>query len=61
MKSHRWWRRLLVWVLLVGVAVAAIVSLGGSYPEALIVVLAMLALFSGRLLLFLVVMRSKKK
>lgn len=60
MKSHRWWLQLLVWLLLVGVTAAAILGLGGSHPEAMIVVLAMLALFGGRLLLFVVVMRSKK-
>jgi hypothetical protein len=59
-KHRRWWLRLLAWGLLLGIAVAAVLGLGGSYPEAMIVVLAMLALVGGRLLLFLMVMRSKR-
>jgi hypothetical protein len=59
-KYRRWWLRLLAWGLLLGIAVAVVLGLGGSYPEAMIVVLAMLALVGGRLLLFLMVMRSKR-
>jgi hypothetical protein len=49
-----------MWVLLAGVLAGGILGLYGSYPGAIIVVLAMIGLVGGRLFLFLLVMGSKK-